>query len=363
MTRHKPFKHAPLATDPTQIRLLRLNDSLDRNGLIKGEIEHHDLSSIPPYVAISYCWGEDKRSISILISNRLLKIRTNLYDLLRILVKCPPQPRFKYLWIDQICIDQSNIRERNHQVQYMQQIYQNAECVYAWLGSAENDSDRAMRLIASAKVDDKVSKLDSHLRLWSPDDIHQPLRDLFRRDYWYRLWIVQEIVLAKQVIVLCGQHCVSLEKMQAYCWTGDAEKLIDSRLYQPGEAHFALWAAIAAFHDRSCEDNRDMIFGLQGIVVPAERVPIDYAIHPIDLYMNTVHLLLAQQKILHKKGNPDLKETLPLLGEAMNLIHGMDKKTKLRELIVAAGRGPIAEEDWALVLPPGALESRSMPWS
>ena len=50
------------------------------------------------------------------------------------------QGRFRTYWIDAICIDQSNVQERNHQVQLMKVIYSQAESVSIWLGPVEEGS-------------------------------------------------------------------------------------------------------------------------------------------------------------------------------------------------------------------------------
>ena len=61
----------------------------------------------------------------------------------------------KWWWIDSICIDQSNLQERAHQVQLMQLIYRQAEQVIVWLGKPSNDSDLAIDFI---KILDKTTR-------------------------------------------------------------------------------------------------------------------------------------------------------------------------------------------------------------
>jgi hypothetical protein len=52
------------------------------------------------------------------------------------------------LWVDAICIDQSNIEERNHQVKLMDLIYKNAKIVFMWLGEEADGSDLAMEILS-----------------------------------------------------------------------------------------------------------------------------------------------------------------------------------------------------------------------
>jgi Heterokaryon incompatibility protein (HET) len=46
------------------------------------------------------------------------------------------------LWIDALCINQSDNEEKGEQVIHMTEIYTNAEQTIVWLGPAENDSNQ-----------------------------------------------------------------------------------------------------------------------------------------------------------------------------------------------------------------------------
>jgi hypothetical protein len=64
-----------------------------------------------------------------------LLVTANLQKALVALRKAEP----RILWDDAICMDQTNILERNHQVQLMWDIYSGAEDVAIWLGQFEID--------------------------------------------------------------------------------------------------------------------------------------------------------------------------------------------------------------------------------
>lgn len=88
----------------------------------------------------------------------------------------------RYIWIDQVCIDQSNMDERNHQVRLMSIIYERAAFVVVWL--------------------DNTSHLRPEEAPWlSKHDFH---RRILANRYFCRLWIVQEILLSSHIYVLCG---------------------------------------------------------------------------------------------------------------------------------------------------------------
>jgi Heterokaryon incompatibility protein (HET) len=79
----------------------------------------------------------------------------------------------RVLWVDTLCINQSEISERNHQVGFMRDIYQDSEKVLIWLGEpqAPKWSD-GVHEIMDAKATRPVS--------WAMDD--QDFAIL--KDYW-----------------------------------------------------------------------------------------------------------------------------------------------------------------------------------
>jgi hypothetical protein len=103
----------------------------------------------PPYICLSYTWGDPVDERAIEINGKVLKVRENLWRFLHVASK---QFSNLYLWIDALCkfgisikklglfrseltpfprigIDQTNTTERNHQVQQMGNIYTRADSV------------------------------------------------------------------------------------------------------------------------------------------------------------------------------------------------------------------------------------------
>ncbi|KAF2434426.1 heterokaryon incompatibility, partial [Tothia fuscella] len=158
----------------------------------------------PPYEAVSYVWGSYAALHRIRLNDRWFWIRDNLYKFLehaaqgKILIKGllsnPYRPQ--YLWIDQICIDQSSGSEKNHQVQAMASIFERAERVVCWLGQSDTDTNLGMDLIA-----EYVMLRAKHGYDWtrnakmSENAAQRGIRNIFFRPYWHRLWIAQEFIL------------------------------------------------------------------------------------------------------------------------------------------------------------------------
>lgn len=172
------------------------------------------------YIALSYVWGESEPDCSVNINGERVHIRENLYDLLQALhtksqaangrrtaaSSCALSELLRerpYLWADAICIDQEAVEEKGHQVNMMGDIYLRAVCVVAWLGPAGDESDLAIDDWRNAD-DWEYEKLTD-----SSHGVNAQLA-LLNRSYWQRLWIVQEMALARKRFLLCGQSVVSL---------------------------------------------------------------------------------------------------------------------------------------------------------
>ncbi|OAK99661.1 HET-domain-containing protein [Phaeosphaeriaceae sp. SRC1lsM3a] len=145
------------------------------------------LEKSPVFTALSYVWGEETNTRPILLDGKPYTVRDNLWAFL---TQYRRSEYTTYLWIDALCIDQSSIKERNHQVALMGKIYSEAKLVIAWLGSG-------FELSLS-----NVSTFDEH-----KSDIHlyaTSLMHISSATYWSRLWIVQEFVLAQHIDIWSG---------------------------------------------------------------------------------------------------------------------------------------------------------------
>jgi hypothetical protein len=125
-----------------------------------------------------------------------VSVNANLYDAL-MAVREPDNAIL--VWIDGLSIDQENKIERSKQVQLMDKIYQQATCVAIWLGREADDSEWATQLLKNtmARAKSEWTSLLKHRDL-------KALHSLFRRSYWSRLWVVQEVFHANSKIVYCG---------------------------------------------------------------------------------------------------------------------------------------------------------------
>ncbi|KAK5658431.1 hypothetical protein OQA88_1820 [Cercophora sp. LCS_1] len=122
-----------------------LFDLSDDNGGIPSDVEQ------PTYEALSYAWGTSDhqetayiRTDDALSPFSKLQLRQNCASALRHLRY---QDRERIMWVDAICINQSDIHERNRQLALMKDVYGLAENVVIWLGSRSEDSGGAIRAL------------------------------------------------------------------------------------------------------------------------------------------------------------------------------------------------------------------------
>ncbi|KAF2423016.1 HET-domain-containing protein [Tothia fuscella] len=201
-------------------------------GTGEDEVSYHlhvsDWNHPIAYEAISYAWGDNNLKVSTLCSDKDLQVTPNLRDAL-LRMRYPDQSR--YLWADAACIDQSNARERGHQVENMRQIYESATAVLVWLGEDEDGhigrASLAMNELASRICEragmsmSQVSTVDDLYDIiprpqfrdlvLDHDDSQASLKWFFSRPWFGRLWVLQEVSSNPRVEIFCGIHILSWE--------------------------------------------------------------------------------------------------------------------------------------------------------
>ena len=164
------------------------------------------------YNALSYVWGDSSSSVTITCDGHPFEITRNLYEVLSQLKK---KGNHELLWVDAICINQSDDDEKTAQVRLMRTIYSGAALVIIWLGPE----------LANDRVGfDLLSKLHGVLGKPEYDDSFgseyldlealglPALRDeawglavkILSRPWFSRIWVIQEYVVARHSVFLCG---------------------------------------------------------------------------------------------------------------------------------------------------------------
>lgn len=361
------YRPQPFSNSERQIRLLKIVNPPNRSSGskeidIECTIEQHDLGDAdspdwPRYTAVSYTWGSGSAKHKILVNNEPFLVRSTLFQLLKALVERGDTG--KMIWIDQLCIDQSAIGEKSKQVSLMGDIYGKATEVYVWLGLEEKGSGVALELIQRferhfMETQDGVQNgslteaachqsRDNVIRAISQEIGWGELNALLERPYWSRLWIFQEIYLAKRIRLLCGSdsHELSISTTNASRIFHDLNELLTPqlsarankfgalRLLAQAEARYnpltrklqvmELQDCLSEHASRSCYDSRDKIYGLIACVDPGHFVTVDYMRTPEEVFVIALDSLVVHFDFKDVTKLAELSDALASLRKDMGL--------------------------------------------
>jgi hypothetical protein len=308
------------------------------------------------YQALSYVWGSQEQPYRAIVQDArgvpigYLPLTSNLNHALHDLWRAKDLKE-KVFWIDQICIDQDNDEEKNHQVAMMGRIYKSANSVITYLGPA-----------VDAKLEKSgIQLLDDLNRHFSPvykelqkcnslgKARDQRLLERFREfeisenvikhkqwhvvmewimtlaydEYATRLWIIQEQVLNDQINMLRGPNILAwdavaiLPALFNLGFLPPGYMFMVRRIYpSPGledpikvaDATFSLWLRrrgsvtrglsleenLYSYWRLNCQDPRDHIYALLAISDDIEQLDIkpDYAQPVVECFIRTTSAIL-----------------------------------------------------------------------
>lgn len=227
------------------------------------------------------------------------RVREGLFDALHALRY---QDKERLIWVDAVCINQCNNRERNHQVRMMDKIYKTAVNVVVYLGQPTSHTEDGMRALEYFARPNAKSPPWSHM---TSVDVEKGFADILNRSWFTRIWTVQEATLARKVTLKSGCYEMS--------WTTDLRTIqttifriksailspafithegIDSLNWTPLLSTIETQMRQAAmrentalrrnhldllydFKDRRCIDPRDRYFGMFGIIEHEQGGPLN----------------------------------------------------------------------------------------
>lgn len=343
------FQHIPLGQSRECIRLLRFVDQPRSPGLGHFALETYDVATAPRFVALSYTWGSPGQSHNIIVNGSLLSIRENLWvalQALRRFFSSKSRTRrhrlnrpwrwtdtgisgFPLMWIDAICINQSNHLEKNHQVNMMGRIFTAARCVISWLGDEADGSRRVMRAIRATM---ETRQYDFELK--------QAMDAFVKRPYWRRMWVIQEFVLPQDLVILCGREGAWWEDLFHFWCDEKFARVADGgyrdfsgkTLQSVGEGGlpalisvrrsrreellelFPVHRIMTGFTYGECSDPRDRIYALLALIKPragVEPLLADYEISTEVLYYRVLgYVGPLKQSRSWRKFRRELREAL-----------------------------------------------------
>jgi hypothetical protein len=304
------FIHEPLQLNAASIRLVEVLPP-HADGIIRCQIKNTEISrkrKPTEYTCLSYTWGSLDAARWILMNEKPMKVGQNLFEFLRAVSAirakhsdniCPrklcsepmnddEQRRsgawYCNLWIDALCIDQTHDTERNHQIQQMGRIYQCAQEVIVWLGNAA-----------------KISALFTWDERENPEAMREILyQTLDKIPYWDRAWVVQELLLARNVYFLSQEIMIPLHKLQRIkaSLSIESEKLEFGELLSLATKYslgtippYSLLQNVELFRHKQCKDLRDRIYSARSISQDGKNFLVNYDRSLVDLARHTLSLM------------------------------------------------------------------------
>ena len=317
-----PYKYSALNESASEIRLMTLLPGRFEDDIsITMETMILTKEDTPQYEALSYVWGSEEDPVDILVEARkpnrssslrlsrrrrlaacslgIISVTQNLATALPYLRKLD-KPRV--FWIDAICVNQQDRAERGHQVKRMAAVYSMASQVIVWLGPESQNSTLALRVLgvlgSQVRVDWNISKITSvsngEIILAAPDpfkndEIWESVGDLLRRPWFRRLWIWQEVRLAREAYLFCGNEGLPWETLRrAVSYSSRAPipagigrhlvercyNLITYRDYAAG-VFDDLTHMLEDARSANCSDPRDKIFAVLGLAHKSQTRGLD----------------------------------------------------------------------------------------
>jgi hypothetical protein len=286
--------------------------------------------SIIPYEALSYTWGSTEMTNSIIIDGSKLGVTQNLYLALQYLRS---EDEDRILWIDGLCINQGNNKEKGHQVQQMGNIYRLAERVVIWLGPATYETNVLMDSIKQLEKETINYPRNSWRfpdqawqHIWSNiqfnlSSVHSDLKirqrngldSLFGRPWFSRVWILQEVANARIAIIVCGHKSVSarifavVPSLMKVTTAPHLQAILD---IMPGRSREDSWwsqkrdlrTLLVKFGESNASDPRDNIYALLGLSSDAcdsDLLRVDYSKAVHDVTGDAVSFLIRSAALRH----------------------------------------------------------------
>jgi hypothetical protein len=327
------YVYKPLDDATQTIRLIRLQPASRFASDVHCDIYHVSLETNPDYEALSYAWGDAKVTEHIFLQDCLFHATVNLVSALRHLRRAD---QARTLWVDAICIDQSNVQERGHQVAFMAAIYSQASRDILWLGDDPNDEAKSAfkfvedmarkmnHLPAEGKARTKALRAAASAIMSETSE--SALCPVFNdRAVWSRIWIVQELVVARSISIHSGRRSILWDSLimffdliemadsfAAVSKEGDwpmselkyscspAHDIERIRRYRSGpNSNVSVLELCDRFCGLKATDPRDTIFALLGLATTPSLLDADYTKSASEVFITIIRSTISQTRSLH----------------------------------------------------------------
>ncbi|KAL9107735.1 MAG: hypothetical protein Q9187_008387, partial [Circinaria calcarea] len=305
--------YQPLDQELREIRILTILPGAYKSP-IECTLENAPLFDVDEYEALSYTWGDPKITTEIFVNGRSFQATLNLAAAL---VELRARHHFR-LWIDAVCIDQNNRQEKGLQVLRMEAIYRKANGTIVWLGNQEDHSDLAFEALKAISKDpsDEQNTLTQDFRT-AGSPTRAAIKQLFRRPYWTRVWIIQEVSVSENIIIYCGKASINWDTLEfafqeIIALKGNDENLAKDfkfvedyflalyrfRLAMTQDRPLDLLSALNRSGSNLATIPRDRVFALLGITVDGKSYISDPNYKQVD---RSIFIDMAKARLIHTR--------------------------------------------------------------
>ncbi|KAJ9655319.1 hypothetical protein H2198_005774 [Neophaeococcomyces mojaviensis] len=320
------FIYQQLVEEKQEIRLLEVLPNTD-DGLINCRLQTVSLHE-HDFVALSYQWGPADSLHDIFVNGQRCQVRQNLWEFL---IVASERASHMLLWVDTLCINQTDLEERNEHVRIMDEIYKASAMVLSWLGAGDPDIELAFELISSAWLSPDSADDYDRLPMVHPNQTAESTWQIISKfcelSYWKRVWVAQEILLPCSNYLLYGARTLSWQAFANFISLVDIRyncppryarlitnstpksytafkpynmlpkrmewKLGDRLLQTSGERwdrrQYNLFRILTMFGNRECTDPLDHIYALLALTTQGTQFPVKYGIDLLELFLTTFH--------------------------------------------------------------------------
>lgn len=290
--------------------------------------------SAVPYFALSYVWGSTTDRKRITCNGHVTEITTNLHSLLLEYRRrgVDGNDLETPLWVDALCICQTDDEERTTQVRMMQNIYKQAEAVIIWLGPmASKDHHIDLQTLGMINAPFKrymglplytihsVSSFDKWLADRLTDQHFKELAKFLQTPWFQRIWVVQELLFARKLRVWRGDmvldeedilsgayHMMAMNNITVRLQLGVDENSNRMQITNAGRLEalrkekaegdqLNMLSLLLATRCLQATDRRDKIFALVGLASDMDESFVDYGKDIREIVTELSRMLLGGQ--------------------------------------------------------------------
>ena len=351
--------YSPLS-GTSQIRVLTILPTFGKeNAKLEAVLEPIDLQTKPRprYKALSYVWGDPKDVSTMLCNGEEISITGSL-SLALLQLRQDSQPCV--IWIDQLCINQSDLDERAQQVTLMGKIYSWAEEVIVWLGMPDDETalvwktllelgklrDFEAHEVFDLALDSRPIGQDVDTAIQVPpntlestkgalkEQLELPpgsspewmaVKRFFERPWFTRTWTFQEVLLSQSCTIICGKwslpwidlsdavHAIDIAGFNKHIdatHDGISEVQMGRNWLRKGQRS-SLRFLLENTRYRSSTEPRDKIYAVRAAIRDsvAENIVVDYGETLGETYAKAVISCIEENQALTVLGSVEYRRT------------------------------------------------------